>query len=147
MPNWRRRSRPGWPSGGGRLARPLIALLDTDRFTELLPLGVVAGLFGEGHDTDERTGCLRPLRSERIIRVDLTAWSNSATGLLTRSLSADQQLRVLAEATEIVTELDRRRRAASSTLLPHGLDVRFASSSTPSPMRFPVRFPSISPRL
>jgi len=134
----------------GRLARPLIALLDTDRFTELLPLGVVAGLFGEGHDTDRAHGVfLGRYGLSGLSTEDLTAWSNSATGLLTRSLSTDQQLRVLAEATEIVTELGIADAAASSTLLPHGLDVRFASladaitDALPSPLPFDLTAPLI----
>ena len=126
----------------GRLARPLTALLDTDRFTELLPLGVVAGLFGEGADTAKALGVfLGRYGLSGLSTEDLTAWSNSATGLLTRSLSTDQQLRVLAEATDIVTELGISDAAASSTLLPHGLDARFSALADAVTDALPRRLP------
>lgn len=141
-----------WLAGRcGRLARPLTALLDTDRVTELLPLGVVAGLFGEGADTAMALGVfLGRYGLSGLSTEDLTAWSNSATGLLTRSLSTDQQLRVLAEATDIVTELGIADAAASSRLLPHGLDTRFASladaitDALPRPLPADLTAPLIS---
>jgi len=114
-----------WLAGRcGRLARPLTTLLDTDRITDLVPLGVVAGLFGGG-DTAEALGEFRGRYGlSGLPAEDLAAWSASAEGLLTRSLSPDQQRRVLTEATTIVNALGITDAAASSTLLPHGLDAR-----------------------
>lgn len=115
-----------WLAGrSGRLARPLTTLLDTDRITDLVPLGVVAGLFGAGGETAEALGEFRGRYGlSGLPAEDLAAWSASAEGLLTRSLSPDQQRRVLAEATTIVTTLGITAAAATSTLLPHGLDAR-----------------------
>ncbi len=142
-----------WLAGRcGRLARPLTALLDTDRFTELLPLGVVAGLFGEDTDTARALGVfVGRYRLNDLSPEDLSAWSNTATGLLTRSLSTDQQLRVLAEATEIVTALKIDDAAAASTLLPHGLDARLAAlaeavtEALPRPLPVDLTAPLVPP--
>jgi hypothetical protein len=135
----------------GRLARPLTALLDTDRVAELVPLGVVAGLFNEGGDTAVALGVfLGRYGLSGLSTEDLTAWSNSASGLLTRSLSTNQQLRVLAEATAIVNELEIANAAASSALLPHGLDARLDSladsltAALPTPLPVDLTAPLIA---
>lgn len=112
----------------GRLARPLTALLDTDRVAELVPLGVVAGLFSEGPDTARAHGVfLGRYGLNGLSDDDLSAWSNNASGLVTRSLSPQEQRRVLTEAATIVNDLGIASAAASSPLLPHGLDTRFAA--------------------
>jgi hypothetical protein len=73
---------------------------------------------------------------------DLAAWSNNAGGLLTRSLSPAQQLRGLAEATAIVNELGIGAAAASSALLPHGLDARLDALAAAITDALPARLPA-----
>jgi len=137
----------------GRLAGPLTALLDTGRVNELVPLGVVAGLFGEGADTARAHGhFLGRYGLSALSDDDLSAWSNSAGGLVTRSLSPDQQRRVLTEAATVVNDLGIAEAAASSPLLPHGLDARFASlaeaitEAIPAPLPVDLVTPVISRR-
>ena len=143
-----------WLAGRcGRLARPVTALLDTDRVTDLVPLGVVAGLFNDGPDTDRAQGVfLGRYGLNGLSDDDLSVWSNSASGLLTRSLSPQQQLRVLAEATAIVNALGIAEAAASSPLLPHGLDARLDSladaitHALPTPLPTDLTAPLVSQR-
>ena len=132
-----------WLAGRcGRLARPLTALIDTDRVEHLVPLGVVAGLFGAGGDTRKEQGVfLGRYGLGGLSDEDLDLWSHSAGGLLTRSLSPGQQLRVLAEATAIVNELGIAEAAASSALLPHGLDARLDDLADAVTEALPTRIP------
>ena len=111
-------------SRAGLLAEPLAALLGTDRINELVPLGVVAGLFCQDDGIDPkalgmflgRYG-LTNLGSEA-----LHAWYTSARGLVTTALKDPHT--VLQAAASIATDLQIRSAAAASDLLPQGLNAR-----------------------
>lgn len=108
----------------GPLGRPLSAVLDSDRIDDLVPLGVVAGLFCEDGGANalalgkflERYG-LSELGTD-----DLKVWYTNARGLVTMTLENPQA--VLQTASSIVGELGITAAAATSDLLPQGLDAR-----------------------
>ena len=115
----------GWLAGrAGPLAHPMTALLGSDRIADLVPLGIVAGVFCQDGAADpvalgkflERYG-LSALSTD-----DLNAWYTSARGLLTTALANPQT--VLSAAASIVNDLGISSAAASSDLLAHGLDAR-----------------------
>lgn len=107
----------------GKLTGPVTALLNRDRVADLVPLGVVAGLFCQpGHADAVALG-------KFLGRYDLSAdhlddWYTHARGMVTSSLAVDQQQKVLQTAAAIVDDLGIASAAASSDLLPHGLDAR-----------------------
>ena len=116
-----------WLAGRtGRLGRPLAALWQSNRVDELVPLGVVAGLFDNADHSDSvnlgiflgRYG-LTGLSPE-----DRTAWYAEAKALVTTSLSPQQQQAVLDAGSAIINELGIGEAASSSTLLAHGLESR-----------------------
>jgi hypothetical protein len=116
-----------WLTGrAGQLARPLAALWDAERITILVPLGVVAGLFC----SDDTAGgvalgvFLGRFGLSGLGRDELHAWYTAARGLLTNTLSTQQQQATLDAAASIVAELGIGDAAASSDLLVHGLDAR-----------------------
>lgn len=115
-----------WLAGrAGRLAAPLTALLGAGRIADLVPLGVVAGLFGA--DNPAHAVALGVFLGryglEGLDRDVLPAWHSSARGLVTTSLSTQQQQAVVDAAAGIVTSLDITA-AAASDLLPQGLHAR-----------------------
>ncbi|WP_210686515.1 BREX-2 system phosphatase PglZ [Mycolicibacterium sp. GESEQ-9] len=119
-----------WLAGrAGQLTKPLTALLESDRITDLVPLGVVAGLFcpDDGSSDSVALGVflgrygLTSLGTE-----DLNAWYTSARGLLTTALEPAHQQTVLQSAAAIVNDLGIGAAAAASDLLPHGLDTRLS---------------------
>ncbi|OLP01887.1 alkaline phosphatase [Mycolicibacterium porcinum] len=111
----------------GQLKKPLAALLKSDRITDLVPLGVVAGLFCPDDGSGDAVALgvflgrygLTGLKTE-----DLHAWYTSARGLLTTALEAAHQHAVLQTAAGIVNELGIGAAASASDLLPHGLEAR-----------------------
>lgn len=111
-------------SRAGLLAEPLAALLATGRINELVPLGVVAGLFCQDDTTDPKAlGVflghygLTSLGSEA-----LHAWYTSARGLATTALKDPHT--VLQAAASIADDLRIGTAAALSDLLPQGLNAR-----------------------
>lgn len=118
----------GWlGSRAGLLAEPLAALLSSGRITELVPLGVVAGLFCQDDTTDPKAlGVflghygLTSLGSEA-----LHAWYTSARGLVTTALKDPHT--VLQAAASIANDLQIGTAAASSDLLPQGLNARITA--------------------
>lgn len=111
-------------SRAGLLAEPLAALLNTGRINELVPLGVVAGLFCQDDTADPKAlGVflghygLTSLGSEA-----LNAWYTSARGLVTTALEDPHT--VLQAAASIADDLRIGTAAASSDLLPQGLNAR-----------------------
>lgn len=107
----------------GKLAGPVTALLKSDRIADLVPLGVVAGLFCRPDGADAIA------LGKFLGRYDLSAdhlddWYTHARGLVTTSLAPEQQRVVLQTAASIVDELGITSAAASSDLLPHGLQAR-----------------------
>jgi hypothetical protein len=138
-----------WLAGrAGPLARPLTALLESD----LVPLGVVAGLFGNG---DASTAVAQGLFLGRyglqaLTPDDLAAWYTDARGLVTNSLSAQQQQTVLTTAAAVVNDLRIGDAAGSSELLPQGLDARLnaladaVTSAVPHPLPEDVDAPLVT---
>lgn len=117
----------GWLAGrAGQLGGPLAALLDAGQVKDLVPLGVVAGLFCQDDNTNAvALGVfLGRYALSNLTPDDLDAWYTSARGLVTASLSPQQQQAVLDAAASIVNELGISAAAASSDLLPHGLEAR-----------------------
>lgn len=117
----------GWLAGrAGQLSGPLAALLDAGRVKDLVPLGVVAGLFCQDDNTNAvALGVfLGRYGLSNLTPDDLGAWYTGARGLVTASLSPQQQQAVLDAAASIVNELGISAAAASSDLLPHGLEAR-----------------------
>lgn len=114
----------GWlAQRSGKLAGPVTALLTADRITDLVPLGVVAGLFCQPDRADAVA------LGKFLGRFDLSAdhlddWYSHARGLVTTSLAPDQRQVVLQTAAAIVDNLGITSAAAASDLLPHGLDAR-----------------------
>lgn len=122
----------GWlAERAGKLAGPVTALLKSGRIADLVPLGVVAGLFCQPDSADSvalgvflgRYG-LTELGAD-----DLQDWYTHARGLVTTSLAPEQQQVVLQTAAAIVNELGISSAAASSDLLPHGLEARITALS------------------
>lgn len=115
-----------WLAGrAGRLAATLTALLAAGRIGDLVPLGVVAGLFGT--DTADPFALGRFLERFALGNLshdDRKSWYTSARGLVTNSLSTQQQQAVLDAAADIVTSLDIAAGAAASDLLPQGMHAR-----------------------
>lgn len=111
-------------SRAGLLAEPLSALLATDRINDMVPLGVVAGLFCQDKPADPKAlGMflghygLTTLDSEA-----LNVWYTNARGLVTAALKDPHT--VLHSAAAIADRLQIGAAAEASDLLPQGLDAR-----------------------
>lgn len=133
-----------WLAGrAGRLAAPLTALLTTDRIGDLVPLGVVAGLFC----TDDPAHAvalgvfLGRYGLSGLDRDVLEAWYTSARGLVINALSTTQQQAVLDAAAGIVTSLNIASAAAASDLLPQGLHARLDGLADALTAAVPSRLP------
>jgi hypothetical protein len=115
-----------WLAGrSGRLAKPLSALLERNRIAELMPLGVVAGLFADDKADPRALGLfLGRYGLTGLDPTDLAAWYNDASSSVMTTLSPEQRQIVLQTASGIVDELGIAETAASSSLLPHGLQAR-----------------------
>ncbi|GAA1699000.1 hypothetical protein MMUR_26500 [Mycolicibacterium murale] len=119
----------GWlASRSGRLHAPVAALLGNGRIADLVPLGIVAGVLD---DTESKAAGKFLLRSNvpNLPDDDLRFWYQDTYGLVINSLKPEQQQAVLAAAAAVVTELGIGDAAASSDLLPHGLDARLVQLS------------------
>lgn len=110
----------------GKLAGPVTALLKADRVADLVPLGVVAGLFCQPDNADS-LALGRFLGRYELTGDGLEDWYSHARGLVTTSLAPDQQQLVLQSAAAIVNDLGITSAAASSDLLPHGLESRIGA--------------------
>jgi hypothetical protein len=110
----------------GRLGRPLRELTGRGRIADLVPLGVIAGVFLESGSVNSRDGgaFLGTYGLNELTIEELCAWHADASGLLISSLKPSSQRTVLDTATAIVTQLGITKAAAASRLLPHGLDAR-----------------------
>jgi hypothetical protein len=117
----------GWlAERAGRLARPLSALLDTDRIHLLVPLGVVAGLLtgGDTATAEAKGRFLGRYGLTGLSTDDLSAWHADAGGLVTNSLKPEHQQAAINAAAAVVNDLGIADAAAASALLPHGLAAR-----------------------
>ena len=132
-----------WLAGrAGRLARPLTALLQSGRINDLVPLGVVAGLFCQDNTSNAvALGVfLGRFGLSGLDLDDLEAWYTGARGLVTNSLNAPQQQAALDAAASIVNDLGINAAATLSDLLPHGLEARLnaladaVTSALPHPL-------------
>jgi hypothetical protein len=135
----------------GRLARPLIALLASDRIRDLVPLGLVAGLFTDD-DTSKAQGMfLGRYGLTDLTAEDLAAWYTDASGLVTNTLQSDHRHSAIHEAAAVVNDLRIADAAAESKLLPHGLDTRLRAlanavlDALPNPLPEDVGAPMITP--
>lgn len=109
----------------GKLAGPVTALLKSGRIADLIPLGVVAGLFCQPDADPLALGrFLERYGLSSVSTGDLQEWYTHARGLVTTSLASEHQQAALQTAAAIVNELGITTAAASSDLLPHGLEAR-----------------------
>lgn len=142
-----------WLAGrAGRLAGPLTAMLDAGRITDLVPLGVVAGVFCSDDtavDTFVLGRFLERFGLGGLDPDDLKAWYTNARGLLTNFLEPQHQQAVLNGAATIVDALGIG--AAASDLLPQGLDARLTdladavTAALPKPLPDEIDQPLVSP--
>lgn len=113
----------------GTLSAPVTVLLNTDRIADLVPLGVVAGLFCQPDGADDRAlgVFLGRYGLTELTTDDLQDWYTHSRGLVINALKPEHQQAVLQTAASIVDDLGITSAAASSDLLPHGLDARITS--------------------
>ncbi len=131
-----------WLAGrSGRLAGPVSALLPAGRISELVPLGIVAGVFDGSESVALGKFLLRSGLSD-LSADGLQVWYQDTHGLVTNSLKPEQQQSVLSSAGALVSELGIGEAAASSDLLPHGLEVRLVSLSNAITAALPDPLPS-----
>ena len=117
-------------SRAGMLAEPLAALLAAGRITNMIPLGVVAGLFCQDQPNDPRAlgVFLGHYGLTSLSTEALNTWYTNARGLVTNALKDPQT--VLQAGASIADQLRISAAAAASDLLPQGLDARIAALST-----------------
>lgn len=131
-----------WLAGrSGRLAAPVSALLPAGRISELVALGIVAGVFDGTESVALGKFLVRSGLSD-LSSDGLQVWYQDTYGLVTNSLKPEQQQAVLASAGAIISELGIAEAAASSDLLPHGLEARLASLSNAITAALPDPLPS-----
>lgn len=126
----------------GRLASPVRILLRTGRIADLVPLGVVAGLFVDTDSPSDRTLGVFLGRNglDELTTDELTAWYADTRSLLTNTLHRREQQIVLDAAAAIIDDLKIADAAAGSELLRHGLDARLLAladaitSAVPHPL-------------
>ncbi len=128
-----------WLTGrAGRLGAPLRALLGGDRVDDLVPLGVIAGLFRDEGESKAHWVFLHHLGLTDLPGEDLDAWYTAARGLVTGSgTNPQQQQATLSAAAAVVDKLGIADAAAASELLRHGLDARLAALADALPDNLP----------
>lgn len=114
-------------SRAGLLAEPLSALLTTDRINDMVPLGVVAGLFCQDKPADPKAlgVFLGHYGMTSLDNEVLNVWYTNARGLVTTALKDPDT--VLQSAAAIAERLQIGAAAAASDLLPQGLDARIGA--------------------
>jgi hypothetical protein len=128
-------------SRSGRLRGPVTAIFAADRISDLVPLGVVAGLFNESEGVALGV-FLGRYGLSGIPLEDMGSWYEDTRGLVTNSLNAQQQQAVLNTAAVIVNDLGISEAATSSDLLTHGLDARLVALSDAITAGFPNPLPT-----
>lgn len=131
-----------WLSGrSGRLGGAVSALLGAGRIADLVPLGIIAGVL-DGSESVALGKFLGRFGLTELSTDDLRLWYQDTYGLVTNSLEPDQQQTVLSSAAAIVTELGIGDAAASSDLLPHGLEARLITLSSTLTAALPDPLPT-----
>ncbi|NTY62304.1 BREX-2 system phosphatase PglZ [Mycolicibacterium sphagni] len=131
-----------WLAGrSGRLAAPVAALLPAGRISELVALGIVAGVFDGTESVALGKFLVRSGLSD-LSPDSLQVWYQDTYGLVTNSLKSEQQQAVLSAAGTIISELGISEAATSSDLLPHGLEARLVSLSNAITAALPDPLPS-----
>ncbi|MFD6893265.1 BREX-2 system phosphatase PglZ [Rhodococcus sp. NPDC060086] len=108
----------------GRLGKPVAALLQSQRITELVPLGLLAGLFTDPASNLERGMFLGHYGLRGLEDADLAAWHDDTSGLVVGTLTERERRAVLESAATHVRDLNIEHLAARSELLPQGLTAR-----------------------
>ncbi|OOL32426.1 alkaline phosphatase [Rhodococcus rhodochrous] len=108
----------------GRLSKPVAALLKAQRITELVPLGLVAGLFSDPTTHLKLGVFLGRSGLDSLSADDLAAWYDDTSGLVVGSLVERERRAVLESAAAHVRELNIEHLAERSELLPQGLTAR-----------------------
>lgn len=102
----------------GRLGKSVAALLQSQRITELVPLGLLAGLVTDPTSTLERGLFLGEYGLRRLDIEDLEAWHDDTSGLVVGTLIERERRAVLESAAAHVRELNIEHLAERSELLP-----------------------------
>jgi hypothetical protein len=115
----------------GRLGRVVSSLLRSGRIADLVPLGLIAGLFDSQQPGSELARGLFLGRFELGAPSlgDLSGWYQDSAGLLTRSLTTREIHAVLGVAERHVHALGIEESAGRSEFLPHGLRARLGALS------------------
>jgi hypothetical protein len=118
----------------GAVERPVRTLLRAGRVSDLVPLGLVAGLLtGDDSETVRAAGVFQGRYGfGQLSRDILSTWHAEASSLATHTTDRKTTERLADSATTRLRELDLAHLAANSALLPAGLDVRiraFASEA------------------
>lgn len=122
----------------GRLGKPVAALLQSQRITELVPLGLLAGLVTDPTSTLERGLFLGEYGLRRLDIEDLEAWHDDTAGLVVGTLVERERRAVLESAAAHVRELNIEHLAARSELLPQGLTARLDELATAIEVSLPA---------
>lgn len=131
-----------WLAGrSGRLGEPVSALLATGRISDLVPLGIIAGIFDSADGKSLGKFLVRSGVSD-LSDENLRFWYQDTYGLVINSLKTEQQQSVLVSAAAVVTELGIGDAAASSDLLPHGLEARLVALSNAITTALPDPLPA-----
>ncbi|MEU4319433.1 BREX-2 system phosphatase PglZ [Nocardia fluminea] len=109
----------------GRLRRPVAALLTPDLVSDLLPLGLIAGLFDGSSGADRSLGHFESKYHLRGITIEeLRAWYDDTSAVLTGVIHPSNHDQMFARAEQLVQDLGLHALAAGSEQLRPGLEAR-----------------------
>ncbi|GAA5071923.1 BREX-2 system phosphatase PglZ [Nocardia iowensis] len=109
----------------GRVRRPVAALLTPDLVADLLPLGLIAGLFDGSSGADRSLGHFESTyRLRGITLEELRAWYDDTTAVLTGVVHPSHRDQIFARAEKLVDNLGLNDLATGSEQLRPGLEAR-----------------------
>ncbi|WP_308125395.1 BREX-2 system phosphatase PglZ [Rhodococcoides corynebacterioides] len=111
-------------SKAGRLEPVVLMLLESGRLPQLVPLGVVVGVFDQPEDQHARDLFLAS-RGLRGVDAELASlWASITTGFVRHQVTSTTRRSMLDEASNLARDPDASPRAERSVLLPVGLQSR-----------------------
>ncbi|MFR9751682.1 BREX-2 system phosphatase PglZ [Nocardia sp. 004] len=109
----------------GRVRRPVAALLTPELVADLLPLGLIAGLFDGRSGADRSLGHFESTYQLRgITTEELRAWYDDTSAVLTGVIHPSYREQIFARAEKLVHELALNDLAVGSEQLRPGLEAR-----------------------